>query len=209
MATLLADRDGSAVLADLGGDQAAVLGLGEPTTPGILDWCHSEAPAEALSRLQVEVADGLSLIPQGQGPQEVALDRAAELSATLESLAESVVIDAGLPLFDPAGLAAGPASSDRPRILGAILRDQGTSVFVTRACYLSLRRAMDIGIDADGVVLVKEPGRSLGRKDVSEVLGLPIVGVVDCDPAVARAVDSGSLTRRMPNSLKAGLRYAG
>jgi hypothetical protein len=124
------------------------------------------------------------------------------------------VIDAGAPLassppevalHDPPGMGA----SGRQRPHGEYLRAAGTSLFVTRACYLSLRRAVRLGVDADGVVLLAEPGRALGRRDVSDVLGLPVIGVVEADPAVARAVDSGTLARKIPSSLARGLRRAG
>jgi hypothetical protein len=85
----------------------------------------------------------------------------------------------------------------------------GTSLYVATACYLGLRRAMPTPVVADGVVFVKEPGRALDERDVANVLGLPVLGVVEHDPAVMRAVDSGSLVRRLPGALRRGLRDVG
>ncbi|MCZ7627820.1 MAG: hypothetical protein M5U19_01380 [Microthrixaceae bacterium] len=80
---------------------------------------------------------------------------------------------------------------------------------MTRACYLALRRVKALQVAADGVIIVDEPGRALDAKDVSGVLDLPVVGVVEADPQVSRAVDSGTLLRRIPSSLARGLRHAG
>jgi hypothetical protein len=83
-----------------------------------------------------------------------------------------------------------------------------TSLLVLRPCYLSLRRALQAPVRPSGVILVTEPGRSLGRSDVEEVLGVPIRAVVGVDPAVARAVDAGVLPARLPRGLERSLRHA-
>ena len=48
------------------------------------------------------------------------------------------------------------------------------------------------------MVLVTEPGRALGRADVERTVGAPVVAEVAVDPQVARAVDAGMLTSRLP-----------
>ena len=42
------------------------------------------------------------------------------------------------------------------------------SLLVVRPCFLALRRAVAAPVRPSGVVLVREPGRSLGRRDVEE-----------------------------------------
>ncbi len=209
LATLLADSSGSAVLADFGGDQPAVMGMAEPPGPGLLDWCHSDAPADALKNLSIEVIDGLRMIPRGTGGRTVPKQRCKELAAALTFIADEVIVDAGIPLGGSPPPPDAPTGAQREVEIASILREMGSSLFVTKACYLALRRATRIGIDADGVVLVHEQGRSISRSDVADVLGLPVIGVVENDPAIARAVDSGSLARRLPSSLRSGLRRAG
>ena len=54
---------------------------------------------------------------------------------------------------------------------------------------------------ADHVVLVTEPNRSLGPRDVADVLGAVPITVVPWDPAVARAIDAGLLAARLPRCL--------
>ena len=50
----------------------------------------------------------------------------------------------------------------------------------------------------DGIILVTEPERSLTSGDVTDVLGLPIVASVSVTPRVARAIDAGLLSTRLP-----------
>ena len=64
---------------------------------------------------------------------------------------------------------------------------------VVRGCYLTLRRAVaapGLGV-THGVVLVDEPGRSLGAREVADVLGRPVLARVPVRAAIARAVDAG------------------
>jgi hypothetical protein len=83
----------------------------------------------------------------------------------------------------------------------AVASGAARSVLVTRACYLSLRRAMAAPIRPSEVVLVEEHGRALSAADVEDVLGVPVVARVSSDPAVARAVDAGLLGARLPRGL--------
>lgn len=76
------------------------------------------------------------------------------------------------------------------------------SFLVMRACYLAIRRAIELPFRPESVVLVREQGRALGKRDVEEATGLPVALILDYDPAVARAVDAGLLTGRMPQSMK-------
>ena len=55
-------------------------------------------------------------------------------------------------------------------------------------------------------MLVREPGRCLDGRDVADVLSLPVVAEVELDPAVARSVDAGLLTRRPHRGLERSLR---
>lgn len=212
LAGLLAERHGAATLIDFGGDQPAILGIAEPAGSGVLDWCDSDAGPQALARLSIEVATDLELIPAGRGSAATRPERAAELVAASRVLSDVVVVDAGVPMasdHDAGVTEAGLAGHERRRHPVEHLREAGTSLFVTTCCYVALRRATRTGISADGVVLLAEPGRALDKRDVEAVLGIPVVGVVESDPAVRRAVDSGQLIRKVPPSLTKGLRRAG
>jgi hypothetical protein len=72
-----------------------------------------------------------------------------------------------------------------------------------RGCYLALRRAVGSGALAAtaGAVLVEEPGRSLSRREIADVLGVPVVARVPFREQVFRAVDAGVLAARLPDSL--------
>jgi hypothetical protein len=185
--------DTGALLADLAGDVPAVLGAPELDGPGLADWlaAGADVPLDALARLEQPVAPGVALLPRGTG--SLADDRADVLATLLGADPRTTVADCG---SDPIGAARAVAS-------GA-----ARSLLVTRACFVSLRRAMAAPIRPSQVVLVAEPGRSLTRHDVEECLGCPVVAEVDVDPAVARAVDAGLLAARLPRGLAKELRRA-
>lgn len=184
---------GGAVLADLAGDGAAVLGLTEPDSPGLAGWLASgdEVPADALARIEVRAGHRLTLLPRGRGP--LAVERAPVLAAVLGAGSRPVVVDCGT---DPA-----PAAR-------AVAAAASRSVLVVRPCYLALRRAQDRALHPTEVVTVHEPGRALGRADVERVVDAPVVAEVALDPAVATAVDAGLLAGRLPRSLARSLRHA-
>ncbi|HEX7443198.1 MAG TPA: hypothetical protein VF320_04895 [Acidimicrobiales bacterium] len=198
LALVLARRSvEGALLVDLAGDLPAVLGLPEPSGPGLGGWFAAgpDVPQDGLSRLEVPAADGLTLIPRGSGALGP-FDRAEALAAGLALESRSVVIDGGL--IDPAQPAGDGAAS-------ALIAGAEQSLLVTRPCYLALRRAVSSPLRPTGVVLVTEPGRALGRRDVEQVIGVDVVAEVPVDAAVSRAVDAGLLSGRLPASLARAL----
>lgn len=201
LASVLA-RDGRDVLlVDLAGDQPALLGTSDPAGPGIGDWlATSDGDAAALGRLEIAVGDGFDLLPAGR-IGSVDADRARDLADVLASDERTVVVDAGGPGSVPSGRGSvggsAPAGDPPPSALRPVLCGAGASILVVRACYLALRRAVRAGVSADRVVLVVEPGRALDGTDVSRALGLPVLDI-SWDPAVARTVDAGLMSSRLP-----------
>lgn len=196
LALVLARSDrGEVLLADLAGDVPAVLGIAEPTGPGITDWlaAGAEVPADGLARIELSAAPNLGVLPRGCGPLEP-LDRVEVLAAMLAGESRVVVADVGC-----------IAASDAAPILAA---GATQSLLVTRPCYLSLRRAVATPIRPSGLVVVSEAGRALSALDVESVVGVPVVAEVPSDPAVARAVDAGLLAHRLPRGLERALRRA-
>jgi hypothetical protein len=194
LALMLARRSpGGAMLADLAGDGSAVLGLPEPSSPGLAGWLASggDVPADALGRLEVPAGQGLALLPRGAGRLEPS--RAAVLAAVLDGGSRPVVVDCG--------------ASSEPAVRAVVAAAQ-RSILVTRTCYLALRRLCDPPLHPTGVVIVHEPGRVLGRADVERLVAAPVVAEVAVDPAVAVAVDAGLLAGRLPRSLERSLRHA-
>jgi hypothetical protein len=117
-------------------------------------------------------------------------DLAAHVGVPAPGEGESVVVIPGLTL------------ADHPCADGDNVIDGGTDCFsdhhgcvyvVVRNDYLSLRRALNVPQTTVGIILVIEPNRSLGRRDVAEVLAHPIVAEVALDPTIARAADAGLL----------------
>lgn len=210
LALVVAASEGPTLLADLAGDVPAVLGVPEPAGPGLLHWLRagSDVDVDALARLEVEAAPGLRLLHAGAdtpaaaviggevgwaGDDTVDPARASALAAALAADHRPVVADCG--------------RGDRGAGL-ALAAGAGLSLLVLRPCYLALRRALAAPIRPSGVVLVTEEGRSLTRRDVEQVLGVPVRAEVARDPAVARAVDAGLLATRVPRGLERSLRNA-
>jgi hypothetical protein len=187
LALVLASRsDSGALLADLAGDAPAALGLPDPGGLGIAEWLAAgdDVPLDALRRLEVRAGGLLQLLPRGAGHLSEA--RADVLASLLAGDPRPVVADCG---SAPDGTAL------------TIAAGATRSLLVTRACYLSLRRALAAPIQPSAVVLLTEPGRSLSRRDVEDCLGAPVVAEVAVDPLVARAVDAGLLAARLPKGL--------
>ena len=119
-------RAEGAVLVDLAGDAPAALGLTDPDSPGIADWLAAgpDVPPDALHRLELHATDGLALLPRGAGP--LAVERAEVLARLLSADGRAIVADCGT---DPSGVAL------------TIAAGASRSLFVTRPCFLALRRA--------------------------------------------------------------------
>jgi hypothetical protein len=195
LAMVLAGSSGRDVLlADLGGDCPAVLGLPDPSGPGLSEWlaAGSGAAGGSLPRLEVAAHGGVRLLPLGATAVR-APDAGERLSAALSSDPRVVVVDCG-----PPGNAAGLA----------VAAGAGLSLLVLRPCYIALRRALAAPLRPSAVVLIEEPGRSLGRRDVEDVLGVPVRAQIPWDAGVARSVDAGLLGTRLPRPLQRALRTA-
>jgi len=127
------------------------------------------------------------------GPATGAQAGGERLAAALGAGSRVVVVDCG-PAGAPGGLA-----------LAAVA---GLSLLVLRPCSLALRRALAAPLRPSGVVLIREPQRGLGRRDVEDVLGVPVRAEIAYDPSVAQAVDAGLLNCRVPRTLERALRAA-
>ena len=186
---LLSARHQPTTLVDLAGDAAVALGHVQPSGPGVFDWLASPtASADALARLGVDVGEQLRLLPPGHAaPDALRWVALADILAALPGC----VIDAG---------------TGAPPIE---LHERATqSLLVIRPCFLALRRAVQLEVRPTGIVLINEPGRALGARDVQHAIGAPVVAELLIDPAVARAVDAGLLASRLPRSLVQQLRAA-
>ncbi|MGH9000958.1 MAG: hypothetical protein ACRDY7_16380 [Acidimicrobiia bacterium] len=178
-------------LADLSGDQPAILGVPPEPSVGLGRWLEGglAAPTEALDALALGVSPTLSLLPLGPPPTApVAAEMGAALVASLRATPVVTLVDAG--------------QAQAPHARG-VVETADVSVMVVRGCYLTLRRAVrnPLTVTAAGLVLVDEPGRALGAEQVAEILERPVLARVAFRPAVARAVDAGVLACRLPAAL--------
>lgn len=174
--------DGSLVV-DLGGDQPTLFDVPEPEGPGVAEWLRAspDVPQAALRHLEVDLLDGVALLPRGSGALRP--DRAPALAAALLADERSIVVDAGL--LRPGTVAAGLVDADR-------------SLLVVRACPLSLRRLERSSASPTGIVVVRDRRRSVTWREVAAAARAPVVAELEVDPAVAAAVDAGLRRRPLP-----------
>ncbi len=83
-----------------------------------------------------------------------------------------------------------------------VLDESDHRLLVIRGCYLALRKATASDIKPTGIILISEPQRSLGLRDIEDVLGVPVIGTIPFAPAVSRTVDAGLFPMRMPPSMQ-------
>ena len=131
--------------------------------------------------------------------------RCVRLTATAPAGVEDLAVILAVPTPAPGEVvevAAGLSLGDEADPGAYNVLDGGTDTFsdhdgpvylVVRNCYVSLRRALLAPPTTAGVVLVMEPGRSLGPRDVADVVGVPIVARVEMTASVARSIDAGLL----------------
>jgi hypothetical protein len=188
------------LLVDLDGEIPAVLGLAEPDRPGVAEWLESDASADHLAELLIDIGPRVWLLPWTSATAEPSRHVTTGHDARWSTLAEwlhdwsqqwgcDVTIDVGTRV-PPEPLATRAARS----------------LLITRPCYLSLRRAVRSAVRPTGVILVDEPGRGLGPRDIEHAIGAPVDAVVSVDPSVARAVDAGLLASRLPRVMTRALR---
>lgn len=183
-----ASHRGPVLAVDLAGDLPGCMGIAEPAGPGVAEWLAAgpEVPPDALHRMHEPVALNLSVLARGRGPQPAR--RAAAFVQLLAATGGTVVVDCGR--LDAANPVATTVAAEADR-----------SLLVTRLCFLGLRRAAQAPVRPSGVIVVRDPGRSLTVADAESVIGAPVVAEIAMDPAIGRAVDAGILTSRLPRLL--------
>lgn len=188
--TALASRQPTLIV-DLDGDIPAVLGLPEPSGPGLFDWLHSPAPVDRLGDLTIAVSDHVTLLPRGRTPTAGG-ERWPSAIDWLRSNSGDVLIDAGT-TPDPCA----PLASVADR-----------NLLVTRLCFLAMADMARMACRPNGVIVIEEPGRRIEVDDVIAVAGAPLVASILLDPKVARAADAGLLLASVPAPMRRALRSA-
>lgn len=173
------------LLVDLRGDIDAILGVA-PSAEGLSDWFSLDEPSpDVLQRLEVPICPNLELLPRGSCRSPARPDRYRLLSRLLATDGRCVIVDVGTH--------AVPAV--------ALIADASASILVTRACFLALDAAR-CGPLPDGVLLIQEPGRAMGQSDVSGAVGAEVAVQMRWHRDVARAVDAGLLSTKLPKPLQ-------
>jgi len=177
-------------LVDFAGDLPAALGIVEPDSPGVTDWLIArDASTADLMQSFIPVTSRVTLLPLGTQPTLALTDAdALRLTHALATDASCTIVDVG----------THPNAS-------AICAQATKSILVVRPCYLALRRATRSTITSDSVIVVQEPGRALTTRDIEGVVGTKVTATIPVDPTIARAVDAGLLSSRLPIALAAAI----
>ena len=176
-------RAAAARLADLDGDQPPMLGLAADPATGLRDWLRSASrrrPTRSTGWPST-VAPGLTLLPAGPPAlAAVAPEAGAALGVALRERPDRRRSSTSACRRHPArrGVARG---GRRERRRAARL--------LPRAAPRGAHARSTAG--ATGAVLVEEPGRALGRREVADVLGVPVLATVPVRSSIARVVDAG------------------
>jgi hypothetical protein len=194
--------DRGALLVDLAGDIPSLVGPVGPGHPGVAEWLRHrhDWPDGCWVGRTLRPTGRLDVAPRGLGALE---DSAAgRLWSVLRQDPREVLVDCGQ--LGVADLAEPVATTGH-----LIARRAARSVLVTRACALSMRRLRTTPLPITGVVVIREPGRTLGRAEIEAAADAPVLVELPYDPAVARAVDEGDLAGGLPTSLSTALEPAG
>lgn len=178
------ERASPTALLDLDGDVPALLGMNETDGPGLADWLATPSRSSStLARITQDVAPDLQVIVRGKGVLSPDAEVLVEALADFDQL---TIVDCGTL---STAVAVGMAAAATQRLV------------VTRPCYLALRALRATPVRPTGVIMVDERGRALGRSDVEAVVGAPVIASIASDPAIARALDAGLLSTRLPRGL--------
>ena len=173
------------LLVDTGHDLPAALGLPDNTDqPGLAEYVEP-ASRTTLDTITTPVAENLDIITRGTAPIVFSTHTYGLLVGGLGQY-DHVIID----------------TTDNAY---AWTLHVDHRVLVTRPCYLALRRST-ITPRPTHVVLINETGRALDAKDIGAVTGIPVTATIPYETDIARTIDAGLLTTRLPRTLTQALR---
>ena len=181
-------RHTATVLIDLAGDLPTILGRNDGAAPGTHDWLNAgdDVPVDSLRRLEIELAPGFSMMTMGGALDPIGGGRGRILACVLAADPRTMVVDCGLATT---------------LVAQETLRIASHRIVVIRGCYTAIKKLVGTATRPDGIVLIAEPGRALGRKEIEHATGLPVVCEIPFDAAISRTVDAGLLACRTPSQL--------
>jgi septum formation inhibitor-activating ATPase MinD len=191
-ASVLARHHRGTRLIDLAGDQPTICGIARPRGRGIGDWLAAgpTTPASAIESFTIDDVGAFSLVPTGAGETSAASGAAgAALAVVLRNDPRISVVDAGL--------ATAPAAR-------SLVELADLALVVMRSCIVAIHRlqARDaLARVTAGAILVDDDYHVMRERDVSDVVRVPVLGVLPCTSDIAHTVDAGLLLRRAPDSL--------
>ena len=86
-----------------------------------------------------------------------------------------------------------------------LLNGADRSLLVVKSCFLAVHAAVGLSRRAHGIVVVGDEERRIAEADIAAAVGVPVLATVMVHPAVARAVDAGLLSARLPRAFTRSL----
>src|ERR1700675_4250723 len=164
------------------------------TLAGVRGGQGTSTAAAALALLAARRTERVELVAHDMDTTAALLGLPA-----LPEASEEIVLTEQLTLrTEPSGTAGG-VIIDAGGLQGLTERPDGLLVAVVRGpCYLSLRAVVTYqGPVPDGIIVVREHGRSLTCRDVTDVTGIATLAETVASPDVARTIDAGVLPARV------------
>ncbi len=188
-ALLSANAGVETIVTGVDDDLAVMLSLQPTEGPGLRQWLQSSESVspQALQKLLVSAGPNLDLLPAGDDWNS----RAKGRDGLRHAFDEKLIVDAGI--------------VDQNSSTTSLINEATHSLVVMKPCFLAVKRAASSKVRRDGIVLVEEPGRVIDRRDIEDVLGVPIVATLAWDSSIARSVDAGRLATKIPHAAR-GLR---
>ena len=101
---------------------------------------------------------------------------------------------------------AGSANQIGATAFDQLLNGADRSLLVVKSCFLAVHATVGLAHRAHGILVVSDEERRISEVDIAAAVGLPVLATVMVHPGVARAVDAGLLTGRLPRSFTRSLK---
>ncbi len=95
---------------------------------------------------------------------------------------------------------AGTASHFGATAFDHMLNGADRSLLVVKSCFLAVHAIVGMARRANGMVVIRDEERRISEADIAAAVGVPVLATVMVHPSVARAVDAGLLSARLPRS---------
>lgn len=181
------------------GDLDSIVGVESESEYGFVQWVESANPTTTnLDRISNNVLENLSFVKYSSVKRDIYLrnveidnadaEKFEKVATALNSEENICVVDLGTRV---------------DAVSNSIIASSDLVIMVMKSCYVGLNRATAHPYieKVDAAIIIEEQGRSIGSKQISEVLKINCIIEIDARRDFARAVDAGVLVVRTPKNM--------